>query len=227
VRVLLVTAAFLGLLAQGVRANERACRAAEEYLVKRFGFDPDELSVTMRENRSFDGLLGSDELHVYSTSSTPPRSTYALRFEIIRDGTVIKDISAPVSIYIYSEVLVPTSRIKRGDALNEADFELREVDIARNYRDVVPATTDISGMRASRTIPAGKPLESDMLEPIPLVNRGDDVVIKCDLGSMIIMTEGTAKEDGCEGDKIEVMNTESRKRIIAEVESSGVVVVSK
>jgi flagella basal body P-ring formation protein FlgA len=66
-----------------------------------------------------------------------------------------------------------------------------------------------------------------MLEPIPVISRGDEVVIKCDVGALEISTTGIAKDDGLPGDQITVQNKSTHQRVNAEVLSAGVVVVRR
>jgi len=210
-----------------VTADNRVVDAARDYVVERFNVDETSITVTMRQNRSFDDLLPGDSLKVYSTNSTFPRGSYPLRFDIVRDGVVVKTISASVKVDYWADVYVPTKKIRRGEELSVGDFVIERREVTRSSDKIVEITQSLTGNRAATTIPSGKTLEKRMIEPIPTIYRGDEVRIRCDIGQMQITTIGIAKDDGCLGDQIDVMNKDTRKRIVAEVKAPGLVEVRR
>ena len=207
------------LTASSLIANDMVTDAARQYIINRFQLDPDMVTVSMRENRSFDCLLPGDSLDVYAISDAPPRGSCALKFDVIRDGAIVKTISASVNVAIWDYVYIATRSIKRGEAVSIADLATEKRDVTRVFDKVVVTGSSVEGMRAARSIHAGKPLERDMLEPIPVINRGDEVVIKCDVGALEISTTGIAKDDGLPGDQITVQNKISSKDGIQQEEN--------
>ncbi len=213
------------LLLAEAAADDRVPEAAGAYIVSRFNLDPNAVSVTIRENRSFDDLEPTDSLVAYSRSTSPPRGNYPMKFDIVRDGAIVKTVSASVQVSLWMNAYVASKRIARGLPLDRSDLFVERRDVTRIFDKVLPLTASLASVRAAKVINAGSVIEADMIEPIPDVLRGDEVVIKCNLGAMEIRTIGTAREDGLRGDEIEVMNKSTRKRITAEVESPGVVTV--
>ncbi len=213
------------LVSSGIQASDRVLKAAKQYLIERFDLDPDASSVTMRDNRSFDIVLPTDEIHVYSTTSRPPRGVYGLKFEIIRDGSVIKTISSPVRVTLWANAFIASRRIKKGEKINPSDFRIEKIDATKSIERLRNVSEPLEGMRAARTIPSGKPLERGMLQPIPVISRGDKIAIKCTVGAMDIMTTGVAKEDGSLGEQIDVVNVQTKRKIVAIVDGPGVAVV--
>jgi flagella basal body P-ring formation protein FlgA len=179
----------------------------------------------MRKNRSFDTVLPTDEIHVYSTTSRPPRGVYGLKYEIIRDGSVVRTISSPVRVTLWADAFVATRRIKKGERTSLSDFRVERIDATKCYDKLRSVSEPLDGMRAGRMIMSGKALERGMLQRIPVINRGDEISIKCRVGAMDIMTTGIAKEDGCLGDQINVVNIQTKRKIVAVVDGPGVAVV--
>lgn len=208
-------------------AEDRVIEAARAYIKDRFNLDQGAISVTMRENRSFDDLRAGDLIHAYSVSTSPPRGSYPMKFDILRDGLTLKTVSASVTVTLWADAYVARTRIARGDAIDSADLFVERREVTRILDKVLPLTVSLSSVRAARVINAGTVIEAGMIEPIPDILRGDEVVIKYDLGAMEIRTTGTAKQDGLRGELIEVINRSTRKRITAEVESPGVVTVTR
>jgi flagella basal body P-ring formation protein FlgA len=52
-----------------------------------------------------------------------------------------------------------------------------------------------------------------MIETPPLVQRGDIVVMIAETGELKISTQGEARQRGGRGDRIKVMNLDSRKSV--------------
>jgi len=210
-----------------ILANERIVDATKDYIVERFNLSPESVVISVRENRSFDELRPSDSLRVYSNMTSPPRGSYSLKYDIIRDGVIIKTLSSSATVRIYEDAYVANRKISRGEDINPDDFRIERCDVTYDLDQIVRPNVKLDSMRADKTIRAGDALEYQMIERIPVVERGDEVIIRCSIGALDISTIGIAKEDGCVGDRIDVMNKETRKRLQAEVESQGVVIVNR
>jgi flagella basal body P-ring formation protein FlgA len=213
----------------GTEANaaNRVVETAQAYLIERYELDPESVTLQMRENRSFDQLRPTDSLRVYSTSSSPPRGSWPLKFDIIRDGVIVKTISTSARVLLSMDAYVARSRIRRGETICPEHLSIERRDVTAKFDRMVRIGDSLNAVRARRTINTGTVIESDMIEPIPVICRGDEVQIVCDVGNMQITTAGIAKEDGLRGNNIEVMNKSTRRRITAVVESPGVVVVTR
>jgi flagella basal body P-ring formation protein FlgA len=218
---------LLCLIGTEATAENRVVEAVRDYIVERFDLDTESITVEMRDNRSFDSLLPTDSLSVHSTSNSPPRGSYSVRFDIVRDGIVIKTISASAAVTLWADAYVAREKIKRGETIDIDDIFVERRDITKNFDKILRTTDPLLFVRAKKTINAGSVIVSDMVEPIPMVSRGEEVLIRVNVGNMQITTTGIAKEDGLQGDRIEVANKTTRKRITAEVESPGVVYVTR
>lgn len=81
----------------------------------------------------------------------------------------------------------------------------------------------LTGMRAKRTLRAGEVLTEEILEPIPLVSRGQKVVLRATYGGVEVTAIGVAESDGMLGDVISVVNSTSGKAVHAYVVGEGIV----
>ena len=72
-------------------------------------------------------------------------------------------------------------------------------------------------MRARRTIYGNTVLREDLVEMPPLVKRGDLVTILAEVGTLRITALGEVKATGRRGERISVVNLDSRKRLFARV----------
>ncbi len=216
---------FIGIGNAG--ANSRAVEEATKLLISQYGVEPTSIAVTMRENVSFNDLQSTDEIRAYSQSGSIPHGVCVFRFDIVRNGVVVKSISAPVNVSIWRNAYVARREIKRGNRVRSEDLTVERCDVTNSFDKVKDVCDSLGDIRAVRNIAVGKVIERDMIEAIPAVNRGDEVLVRCEVGSIEITTIGVAKDDGCPGDEIEVVNKSTKRRILAEVMGPGTVVVKR
>ena len=117
------------LIGAELAAENRVVEASRAYIIDRFDFDPGSTVVEMRDNRAFDDLLPTDSLRAYSTSSSPPLGNYLMKYDILRDGVIVKTISASVRITVWMDVFVAGRRIKRGEAIQRQDLVVERRDV--------------------------------------------------------------------------------------------------
>jgi len=71
----------------------------------------------------------------------------------------------------------------------------------------------------------GEILAQDDIEEIPLIERGDKILVMVRLGGITVSATAVALEDGMKGQVIGVKNDRSGKRLQGVVVASGVVCV--
>jgi flagella basal body P-ring formation protein FlgA len=76
-------------------------------------------------------------------------------------------------------------------------------------------------MIAAQTVVTGP-----MIETPPLVRRGDSVTIVAEAGAMRVTAAGEARQKGGRGDRIAVVNLDSRRTIYAQVIDGRTVAVN-
>jgi len=84
----------------------------------------------------------------------------------------------------------------------------------------------VIGKRVKRFIKPGTLLTEEMIEEAPLVKKGDRVAIIVESDILTITASGEARMDGAKGKIIEVINSDSKKKIYAEVIGLGRVKVT-
>jgi len=108
------------------------------------------------------------------------------------------------SVKLHRTVVVARRSIARGSILDTDDLMLRRQAMTRGidgaFRDVVR----VAGSKARSTIAAGAVISQRMVEPVPLVCRGDVVTLVTRGHGFELSTHGTAAEDGVKGQRIKV-----------------------
>lgn len=125
---------------------------------------------------------------------------------------------AVADIKVLREVIVATRPLKRHQEITEADIEVRRMDMARLPSNFLTDFGEVLGKRTSRPIGVNTVLRPDLVEFPPLVKRGDVVTVVAESAGLRITAVGVVKgRNGCRGERIQVENIDSNKRIYAQV----------
>ncbi|MDD5569326.1 MAG: flagellar basal body P-ring formation chaperone FlgA, partial [Candidatus Pacebacteria bacterium] len=115
--------------------------------------------------------------------------------------------------------------INRDEALNGQNCSLQKTDITELKYQALSGAAALSGLRAARTIAAGTVLTEKLIKKIPVIQRGDQVMINVKEGAVTAAVEGVARQDGACGDKIWVENARTHKLLHALIKERGKVVL--
>ncbi len=140
-------------------------------------------------------------------------------------GNFKKRVWSTVKIEVLSEVVVAKRPIGKHKIITMDDIAFKKVDLLEQSSNVITAYKEILGKRTRKTIRADTVLRSDIIELLPLVKRGDIVLIVAESGSLRITAMGEAKGKGGMGERIKVVNIDSGKRLYATVKDSKTVKV--
>lgn len=101
--------------------------------------------------------------------------------------------------------------LERGRILSRGDIEIFPAP------DEDPAQVESAyiGKQLTRTVYAGYEITSRHLQEPLMVERNTIVTMTYRIGSLTITTHGRALGQGSQGDTIQVLNTESKKRVLA------------
>ena len=127
-------------------------------------------------------------------------------------GKTVRTVQYVAGVSIFKSVAVAGVEIRRGDVIDPADIEYHRIDVA-TIDDYFEETDAIDDMQAARTIRKGMPLTVSNVKPVPLIRRGDRVMVTTRIGSVVAMIEGTARQDGGRGETIRVVNEVTRKSL--------------
>jgi len=200
-----ITAMGSVVSADSIRA---AIKSAVEQAADKQGLDVD-VSVpyavnVMVNDVDFSGM----KIIVPSLESLKSRIPVKVEF---RDSTeeVVRKITCITRIKSFARVAVAG---KRKDPIDIDDVVLKNIDIT-GKKNFYNSISELAGMQAKRTIKKGTILTANNVEGVPVIRRGDKVIIKAQVGSVVVQTEGTAREDGGLNEKIRVYNRMAKKTL--------------
>jgi len=132
-------------------------------------------------------------------------------------GQEIKKIRFSARVDIYADVLVSRHFLKKHHEIQSGDFQIANKNIALLPQDVITEEKEVQGKRTTLSINNQEVLRLSLLEPLPLVNKGDRVVLLIENAQFKITAIGEVKEVGRKGDRIKLINLSSKKEVYGRV----------
>jgi flagella basal body P-ring formation protein FlgA len=126
---------------------------------------------------------------------------FTINFDI--NGKFYKRVWATATVEVISDVVVAKKPHK--------------MDLADLPSDVIRDPEEVLGKRTSRAISAQTVLRPNLVELPPVVKRGDMVVIVAESEGLKVTALGEVKKKGRIGERIPVINSDSRKILYARV----------
>jgi len=121
-----------------------------------------------------------------------------------------------------ADIVVPTRTIRPQTMITAADVQT----IAGTRLDVFDNPLAVVGQEARVALYAGRPIRFDDIGPPALVDRNQIVQLQYHGEQLVIRTEGRALERGGIGDRVRIMNLNSRATLFGLVQADGSVRVS-
>ncbi|PID40376.1 MAG: flagella basal body P-ring formation protein FlgA, partial [Proteobacteria bacterium] len=148
-----------------------------------------------------------------------------LAVHLFVDGEPVKKISARTTISVMADVVVASRPLAKRRRIERSDLTIERRDLSTLPSDCLKRIEDAIGNRTSRMIYPRSVLQAGMITTPPVVQRGDIVRITVSAGPMVITAAGKAKQQGCKGETIRVVNTDSNRIIMARISGPGAVEV--
>ena len=144
------------------------------------------------------------------------RQTLAVRFYDAR--RTLQTISVGCYITRSPYVLVVRYRIPRGETIQTADLEWRQVD---SIDGAFTELTQVVGKEAKRTIPKDRVLRKSDLKRVPLVRANDTVQVISRRGGITVTRYMKAKKEGAYDEVVPFQEIKGRGVVLAKVTGQG------
>jgi len=189
---------------------------ARRFLEARVPYDRKRFKVSrIQVNQEVVLPQGDITYHVAPPEQTDFVGTIPLAITFLWNGEYIRKIWVMATLEVLQEVIVTQKPIGRYQVIAADDIQVQTMDLAQLPSNILTTAEEVIGQRAKRTIDAQTVLSTSMIEAKPLVQRGDIVVMIAESGGLRISTKGEAREQGGKGERIKVMNIDSRKYVYA------------
>ncbi len=156
-----------------------------------------------------------------------PLGLTSVAVRVLADGAVVQTVPLVVQVTLHRQAIVAKHAINQGATVRPSDVSLVSVSVSRLDRGSLNDLAAVVGQRAKRFVSVGSLIESDWLEQVPLVHRGQLVTLSSVSGGIRVVTSGKAIEAGLLGDVITIRSvTDRRVSFDAVVVGPGAVEVS-
>jgi flagella basal body P-ring formation protein FlgA len=149
-----------------------------------------------------------------------------LALHLFVDGEPVRKVWVNTTISVMADVVTVIRPLGKHAYIEAADLSVERRNLEDLSSDTVRRIEDALGNRTTRMIYPQTVLQSTMFASPPLVRRGDIVKIVANTGPMIITATGRVKQQGCKGEMVRVVNTDSNRIITARVTGPGAVEVN-
>jgi flagella basal body P-ring formation protein FlgA len=157
-------------------------------------------------------------------SRLPPKAKGTQQVTLIlRQAARTLRIPVGVKIIVRVPVLVTTRQVARGVPVTASDCTVKIVDITNYGYDCYTDLSQLASHITNRTISAGTVLHEMLVRPVPLIQRGDQVMITTRQGLISVSVLASARENGCIGDHIWVENMQTHQLVRGIVTAKGTV----
>ncbi len=193
----------------------------ETALVEEFsaqGVDDEiELEIFGGQTRFFVPQAKSFKLMVSNLKFDEMQNKFSAEVEVFADGKTAGKTSLMGKYYPVEEIYVPARNLDKGEVIQESDLKKIKVRSTRIKPNYVTSAEKLIGKEVKRALKVGKVISSKEVGEEILVHKNDKVNLQYKTDRMQITAVGVAQEDGAKGQKIEVENTHSHKKVFGTV----------
>ncbi len=125
------------------------------------------------------------------------------------------NLIVPISIQIYTKVIVAARNLAAGDIITEEDIVYEAQDKNRLFDGYFKNADEIIGLAATRSITAGARFTKKNIKPVALVKRNRPVTLELRHGTIQVDMVGIAKSDGYLDQAVKILNPSSKKIVDA------------
>ncbi|MGN0913863.1 MAG: flagellar basal body P-ring formation chaperone FlgA [Alphaproteobacteria bacterium] len=155
------------------------------------------------------------------------QNKFFCKVEIFADGKAYAKTEVQGKYYVLGEVYVPARNINKGEVITEDMLKTIRVRMNRIKPANVIDKDKLINKETKKSLKEGKVVNARDIGNKILIRRNDIVTIVYKTDKMQITAKVQAMSDGAKGEKIEVMNTKSKKVLFAEVIDANTVEIEQ
>lgn len=142
---------------------------------------------------------------------------------IFSGGKEVKSLWVSARIRVFKDAVVALNPIRMNKRVAKGDLKLVRMELGET-NEAVESIEEAEGMVSKRPISAGAVIRKDYLKQVPLIKRGERVILIVENGQFKIKSTGVASEDGYRGGLIAV-RTALGKEVTGKVAGPGEITV--
>jgi flagellar basal body P-ring formation protein FlgA len=185
--------------------------------------------LELRLTRPWDTVNVPDEPLVLKVLDMPTAGvtpSFIVRFELCTTNETLGTWQTAVRAYVWREVWVAHTTLKRGQALADADVERERRDVLTVREPLADFTAGDPTLELADSVRQGGILLARSLEPRPVIHRGQSAEALVQDGALTVSMKVQALEDGAPGQIIRARNPVSRRDVTGKVLDEQTILVS-
>jgi len=206
--------------------EEEIAQILEDHLRRRVP-DPRK-TLAIRDLQGYEAIIlppGPYTCEVVLPESISRGGTFATTLSFLQEGRLIAKRRVRARAEIHGYVVAARNGLRRHQEIGEKDVSLVKKDINLVPADAITEVREAVGKRMTLSLNGQEILRQSMVETIPLVKKGDRVLLIIDNERFKITTFGEVKEEGRRGDWVKLMNISSKKEVSGRVVDAHTVLV--
>ncbi len=139
------------------------------------------------------------------------------------NGEKVRTLGVVGRVEVFGNIYLASRPLKQNDIIGPSDLEVHRIDITEAPDRFATRPDQVENRRVLRNIGVHQPIELKNLDKPLVLKRGDPVTIVYFTPGIQVTAKGQAKENGCVGDSLSVVNVSSKKSIVCRVVDSQTV----
>ena len=135
--------------------------------------------------------------------------------QVLKRGVVTARVNASRVVWVAAR------RLRKGETLRASDLSQKRLDATAVPRGTTADLRRLTGLELRRSVSEGTPVRTSWVAAPALVERGQLVRLIVVRSGLRIEGRGRAVSDGAAGDRIRVVNTDSRREVVGRVARDG------
>ena len=145
--------------------------------------------------------------------------------ELFKKGRFVKKVPVSFEISIDRPVIIAVQKIKRHQRITAGMLKKETRRISSNWSVTAISIKEVVGKEAKRVIRQGTVITKELIQPIPVIHRGDVVKVQLRSQGLMLTTSAYAKEEGGVGETVQIEMLKGGKKLKAKVQGPGLVVI--
>ena len=212
--------AFLILLTFFSKPNENLKKTINDYLknnLKQY----DKYEYTIVKVPTFEG-----KYEIRNETKINLSNSFAyIPIKITRTNSNIVQTYITVRLKLFKTICIAKDAIEPGQALSENDVELKLVNVTDLRGTPIESIDELNGLRSKVKIAPGSILIKELLDEIPVINKGDHITASAIAGNVKISTDAEARQDGVVGDVIYIVTKDKKQFKAKIIDSNNVIII--
>ncbi len=212
--------AFLILLTFFSKPNESLKKTIADYLKNNLKkYDKYEYTIV-----KVPALEGKYEIR-NETKINLSNSFAYIPVKITKSNSGIIQTYVTVRLKLFKNICVAKDIIEPGQSLSGKEVEFKLVNVTDLRGTPIESLNELKDLRSKVKITPGSVLIKELLDEIPVINKGDHITASAIAGSVKISTDAEAKQDGVIGDIIYIVTKDKKQFKAKIIDSNNVIIV--